>query len=423
MRPTTTDTVIIGAGPAGLAMSKHLADRGLDHVLIERGAVAERWRSERWDSLRLLTPNWQTRLPGWQYQGDDPDGYMTMPEVIGYLTDYAAAIEAPVHTHTTVTSLEEAPGGYLITTDRGAWEAPTVVLATGACGRPVVPDFATALPDDLHQVAPSGYRNPDQLPTGGVLVVGASASGLQLAEEIHASGRPVTLAVGNHARLPRTYRGMDIQWWLDSIGTLDLRYDEVSDIGAMRAAPSLQLIGTPERRSLDLGVLLDQGVRVAGRLVDAGPDHVAFARDLTATVAEADRRLARLLNRIDSWVMGSSLSAEILPPDRPEPLDVPPGPEHLSLSASGISTIMWATGYRPHMPWLQVPVFDENGRLAHDGGVTPAPGLYALGLPFLRRRKSTFIDGFGVDAADIAAHLSRYLHESTPVRRGASNVH
>ena len=423
MRSESTDTVIIGAGPAGLAMSKHLGDRRIDHVLIERGAVAQRWRSERWDSLRLLTPNWQTRLPGHRYTGDDPDGYMTMPEVVAYFTDYARSIDAPVHENTTVTSVATtALGGYQVTTDQGSWTAPTVVLATGACGRPIIPEAAAALPDGLLQLAPKDYRNPDQLPEGAVLVVGASASGLQLAEEVHASGRPVTLAVGRHARMPRTYRGMDIQWWLDSIGTLDLRYDEVSDLAARRTAPSSQLIGTPEHRSLDLGALAGQGVRLAGRLIGAGPDHVDFADDLAVTTADADARLAKLLDRIDSWIDERGAAPEMLAPDRPAPLVVAGGPTRLGLAESRLSTVVWATGYRPHMPWLDVAVIGDDGQLAHDGGVTSAPGLYALGLPFMRRRKSTFIDGFGVDAADIASHLSRHLAESAKDSRGASHA-
>ena len=422
MRSDSTDTIIIGAGPAGLAMSKHLSDRQIDHVLVERGEVAERWRSERWDSLRLLTPNWMTRMPGYQYTGDDPDGYMTMPEVVAFLSEYARTIEAPVYENTTVTEVRREDGGYTVETDSGSLTAPTVVLATGATGRPIIPAAGSKLPDHIFQTAPNSYRNPDQLPDGGVLVVGASASGIQLAEEIHASGRPVTLAVGSHARLPRTYRGMDIQWWLDAIGTLDLRYDEVSDIDKMRAAPSLQLIGTPERRSLDLGVLAAQGVRIAGRLVDAGSDHVAFSDDLAETVAEADRGLTRLLNRIDSWIAGNRMGSEVLPPTRPAPLSIPDGPRTLGLSEHRISTVMWATGYRAHMPWLKVPVFDAKGQLIHNGGVLEPEGLYALGLPFLRRRKSTFIDGFGVDAADIASHLSRYLHETTNQTRGVAHV-
>lgn len=418
-----TTTVIIGAGPAGLAMSKTLSDRGVEHVLLERGAIAERWRSERWDSLRLLTPNWQSRLPGWEYQGDDPDGFMTMPEVVSFFSDYAALIDAPVHENTTVTAIRpRTEGGYIVETDRGDWSAPTVVVATGAFDEPTIPEFASGLPDHVVQLAPNAYRNPEQLPEGGVVVVGASALGLQLAEEIHGSGRPVTLAVGSHARVPRNYRGMDMQWWLDAIGTLDLRYDEVSDIEAMRAAPSFQLIGTPEHRSLDLGVLADQGVRIAGRLTGAGPEHLTFADELIDTVTQADDQLTRLLDRIDVWIEERGVGSELLAPDRPERLRLRSGPRRVAVSTENVATVLWATGFRPHMPWLQVPVFGAEGHLVHDGGVTAADGLYVLGLPFQRRRRSSFINGFGVDAADIAAVLSRHLHESVSGRKGASNV-
>ncbi|MCH8999888.1 MAG: NAD(P)-binding domain-containing protein, partial [Proteobacteria bacterium] len=223
----TTTTVIIGAGHAGLAMSRCLAERSIDHVVLERGEVANTWKTERWDSLRLLTPNWQSRLPGFGYQGDDPDGYRTMPEVIAFIDQYAKVISAPLRTHTTVTSVSRGDAGYLVATDRGDWQARTVVLATGACNIPRVPAVAAAVPPAIATLTPVQYRNPDLFEAGGVLVVGASATGTQLADEIHRSGRPVTLAVGEHIRAPRVYRGRDLEWWMDAAGGLDERYDEV----------------------------------------------------------------------------------------------------------------------------------------------------------------------------------------------------
>ena len=248
-------TVIIGAGQSGLAMSKHLTARSIDHVLIERGEVGNSWRTERWDSLRLLTPNWQSRLPGYAYEGDDPDGYMTMPEVVSYLERYAKASGAPVQSETRVSRVHRTDTGYEVTTDRGLWRCRTLVLASGACNVATVPALAAGLPRNLANLTPMEYRNPDTLPLGGVMIVGASATGVQLAREIKASGRRVVLSVGNHVRLPRLYRGRDIKWWMDVTGIMDVRYDAVDDLDRARRLPSLQLIGTPERVTIDLNTL------------------------------------------------------------------------------------------------------------------------------------------------------------------------
>jgi putative flavoprotein involved in K+ transport len=403
-----TDTIIIGGGQAGLAMSRCLLDRGIDHVVLERGRVAERWRSERWDSLRLLTPRWQSRLPGWRYRGVDPHGYMSMPELIEYLEGYAGSFAAPVQTGTTVRAVAPDPGGYCVSTDAGILRAPNVVIATGACDRPAIPAMAARLPGTIYQTAPTRYRSPRDLPPGGVLVIGASASGLQLADELQAAGRAVTLAVGSHTRLPRQYLGRDIMWWLDGAGMLDRRTDEVRDLAAARTEPSLQLVGRPDHRSLDLGVLLARGVRLTGRLVGVDGDLVSFADDLDDNLRTADARLARLLDRIDAFAAEHGLAG---PGERPRPIGPIRAPAGFGLRAAGIGTVIWATGFRRHYPWLRVPVLDRRGELRHDGGITPAPGLYALGLPFQRRRKSTFIDGVGDDAAaladDIAARVTR----------------
>src|SRR5213080_4589532 len=261
-----TTTVVIGAGHGGLAMSRYLSDRSIDHVILERSAVANSWRTERWDSLRLLTPNWQCRLPGYAYHGDDPDGFMTMPEVVAFITCYAKDIAAPVQTGVTVTSVRRTNGGYCVSTDHDEWKCPTVVLATGAFNVPRVPVVSEAVPVSVTTLTPMEYRNPDELAEGGVLVVGASATGVQIAHEIQRSGRPVTVAVGEHVRGPRMYRGRDIHWWMEAAGVLDERYDEVDDIVRARRVPSMQLAGSPERATFDLNALTGIGVKLVGRL-------------------------------------------------------------------------------------------------------------------------------------------------------------
>ena len=223
-------TVVIGAGHAGLAMSRCLADRSIDHVVLERGEVANSWRTERWDSLRLLTPNWQSRLPGYGYEGDDLDGFRTMPETIDFIKRYADVISAPVRTNTNVTSVGSIDDGYRVATDQGDWRCQTVVIATGACNIPRVPAVAEVVPSSIAMLTPMEYRNPDQLEPGGVLVVGASATGTQIADEVHRSCRPVTLAAGEHIRAPRVYRGKDIEWWMDVAGVLDDHYEEEDNL-------------------------------------------------------------------------------------------------------------------------------------------------------------------------------------------------
>jgi putative flavoprotein involved in K+ transport len=417
--PRTTEAIIIGAGQAGLAMSHCLAGHGLEHVLLERGRTAERWRSERWASLRLLTPNWMSRLPGgWSYQGPDPDGFMTMPEVIEHLEGYARSFAAPVETGTTVQAVRPVAGGYAVETDRGAWRARAVVIATGHCGLPAVPAMARDLPEHLHQITPSEYREPGQLPEGGVLVVGASASGVQLAEEIHRSGRHVTLAVGRHTRLPRRWRGRDIMAWMDRIGVLDESAEQVRNLAQARAQPSLQLVGRPDGRSLDLGVLHRMGVRVLGRLAGVSASTAHLAGDLAETTAASQRTLGRLLARI-----GPVANALGAPPEDPPPApDLPlETPARLDLAAEGIRTVLWATGFRRDYGWLRVPgTLDHQGEIIHQGGVTSAPGLYVLGLRFMRRRRSSFLDGVGVDAEALAWHLLGHSFASGPARRAAA---
>lgn len=409
------DAIIIGAGHSGLAMSHCLAARGVEHVILERAEVGNSWRTERWDSLRLLTPNWQSRLPGFTYDGEDRDGFMTMPEVIRFMQDYAERSQASIHTGTEVGRVCAAGGGYRVETNHGSWLARTVVIASGGFNIPLLPACASAAPAAIEQYTPHNYRNPDQLPEGGCLVVGASATGLQLAEEIHNSGRPVTLSVGEHVRMPRTYRGHDVQFWMDASGLLDERYDEVDDLVRVRHVPSPQLVGTPDGRTLDLNALTDSGVRLAGRLSTIRDDRALFSGGLRNVCALADLKMNRLLNTFDEWVDEQDDDPGKGPRERFEPtrLDSRSLLE-LDLDKGEIRSIVWATGFRPDYSWLDVPVLDRKGMIKHDGGVVEAPGLFVLGLTFLRRRKSSFIHGAEDDATDLANLLHAYLGNEQP---------
>lgn len=406
------DVVVIGAGHSGLAMSRFLSARSIDHVVFERGEVANSWRYERWDSLRLLTPNWLSRLPGYEYSGDDRDGYMSMREVVDFIDGYARFSCAPVNTRTEVKRIKKTENGYYIETSRGEWLASAVVIASGAFNLPIVPSLSAAVPDNVHQLTMRDYRNPDSLAEGGVLVVGGSATGLQVADEIQNSGRPVTLAVGEHVRMPRTYRGYDIQYWMDCVGLLDEGYDEVDDIHRARRVPSPQLMGSDERTMLDLNGLTQKGVRLAGRLAGIRDDQAQFSGSLRNVCALADLKMGRLLDAIDQWIDAHWTGAELESARRYETTRVSGSASlTLDLNRGEIKNIVWATGFRPDYSWLDVPVLDHKGQIRHDGGVANAPGLYVLGLPFLRRRKSSFIHGAGDDARELCSHLAAYLDE------------
>jgi putative flavoprotein involved in K+ transport len=404
-----TTTVVIGGGHAGLAASCFLSDRSIDHVVLERGEVANSWRRERWDSLRLLTPNWQSRLPGLRYEGPDPDGYMTVPEVIEFIEHFAKVSGAPVRTGVNVTEVRPAGDGYHVATSQGEFHCRTVIIASGACNRPSVPPLREAVPASVEQLTTFGYRHPGQLPDGGVLVVGASATGVQLAAELRRSGRPVTLSVGEHVRLPRTYRGRDVLWWMDASGVWDQRYDEVEDLTRARRLPSPQLVGTPERTTLDLNALASMGVELVGRWAAVRDGRALFSGGLRNVFSLADLKMERLLGTFDEWATAEGHDAEVGPVERFPATRVPESARlQLDLGGGEIAAVVWATGFRPDYGWLDVPVVDAKGRLKHEGGVVESPGLYALGLPVLRRRKSTFICGIEDDAREVIDHLARY---------------
>jgi putative flavoprotein involved in K+ transport len=406
-----TTVVVIGAGQAGLAMSWWLARRSIDHVVLERGEVANTWRSERWDSFTLLTPNWQSRLPGHGYEGDDPDGFRTTAETVAFIERYAERVAPPLRTHCPVTSVRSAGDGYEVVAADGTWHCKAVVLATGAFNVAQVPRLSEEIPSGIAQLTTAQYRNPGSLEPGGVMVVGAAASGAQIADEIHRSGRPVTLAVGEHVRAPRTYRGRDIQWWMDVTGLNDERYDEVENLRRVRSLSSFQIAGYRDRRNIDLNALTSLGVALVGRLAGVRDGKAQFSGSLRNLCELADLKQNRLLSTIDEWAAAHGVNDAVDPPHRPEPTGVIASPPlGLDLRRAGIRTIVWATGFRPDYSWLDVPVLDAKGNVRHDGGVvTEAPGLYVMGLPFLRRRKSTLIDGVGDDARDLSAHLASHV--------------
>jgi putative flavoprotein involved in K+ transport len=399
-----TDTVVIGAGHAGLAVSRCLAEREVPHVVLDRGQIGERWRTDRWDGFRMITPNWLSRLPGWAYAGPDPDGFMSAAGLVDHLVAFAGSFGAPVLTHTHVLRVQRTATGFEVLTNRGRWAARNVVVATGYHSHAKVPGVAAGLAPGIVQVTSAQYRSPATLPGGTVLVVGASASGVQIAQDIVRSGRPVLLAVGSHTRLPRRYRSRDILWWLDRIGTLDRTVD---DRATTVDEPSLQLAGP---RGIDLGMLQDAGVRLTGRLRAVNGTTAVFADDLADTIGAAQARLDRTLATIDRYAAAGWTAPG--PPDRPPPVTVPATPSTVDLQRAGVAAVVWATGYRPRYPWLAVPVLDRDGRIRHRRGVTDVPGLYAIGLRFQYRRNSTFVDGARHDAA----YLVDRITSARPVR-------
>ena len=371
-----TDTLIVGAGQAGLALSRELTLAGRDHVLVERGRVGERWRA-RWASLTLLTPNRLSRLPG-DAPPADPGGFMTRDELVARLDAYAASFAAPVVDRTRVLAVRRRGDGFVVDTDRGAWRARRVVVCTGAADRPQMPRVPGVVPRDVRSLHAAAYRSPAALPDGGVLVVGAGPTGQQIALELRRAGREVVLAAGRHARMVRRHRGIDAWAWLARIGELDRTIDEVPDPAAARRAASLVLTGARGGEHLDLGVLRDAGVVLTGRLLGCTGARARFAHDLRETAHAADARMRPLLVRFDAHAGARSAW--------PAPLLLDDGPAELDLRAAGVGTVLWATGFRRRYDWLPAGAAGPDGELVHRRGVTRVPGLLALGLPFQYRR-------------------------------------
>jgi putative flavoprotein involved in K+ transport len=410
-----TETVIVGAGQAGLALSRHLTWLGRDHVVLERGRIGSRWHDERWDSMTLLSPNWLNRLPG-APEPADPDGFMTRTEFAELLERYADSFGAPVLDGTDVERVVPAGRGFRVHTSGGSWTAVNVVVAIGDCDVPRVPPQARHLPPGVTSLSVRDYKRPASVGDGGVLVVGSGPSGQQVARELRRAGREVVLAAGRHGRAPRRYRGLDFWTWMEAIGMLDVSIDDAPDPEAARRTPSIALSGACGGVDIDLGLLQAEGVQVTGRLLGLSGSKALLADDLAVTALDADERMFGVLAEIDAHIDRTGIDA----PETPvATLALRAAPATIDLAQRGIRTVVWATGYGRDYRWLDVPgARSRDGELIQRRGATPVPGLYVLGLRFQYRRKSHFIGGVGRDAAEVARAISARRAVVGPRRGG-----
>ncbi len=397
------ETVIIGAGQAGLAMCYHLGRLGREHAVLERNRVAERWRSERWDSLFFQFPSWMMRLPGYAYEGSEPDGFMHRDGVVRFIEDYARRIAAPVRCGVRVTRLGQGTGSSLLAveTDGGTIEAANVVVATGPYQEPSRPSFAVDLSKAVYQTTANRYSNPDGLPAGGVIVVGSGASGYQIADDLLKSGRRVYLSVRRHRRVPRRYRGKDFGWWQEATGMLDRTTDSLPS----NFHPPL-LTGANGGKDSDLRVLESEGATLVGSLLRVDGNRLHFAADLEANLLEGDNGIVEFKRSVDEFIAEQGIQAPRDPPATPLARPLVPQILDLDVRAAGITSVIWATGYRNDFRWIDCPVFDDGGKPRHRRGITQVPGLYFLGLPRLHKVKSSFLWGSGDDASYLAQHIA-----------------
>jgi putative flavoprotein involved in K+ transport len=407
------ENVVIGAGHAGLCVSRALRDANREHLVLERGRVAERWSSERWSSFTLLAPNWHASLLGQDYDKGDVDGFMTRSQIVEYIQDYARSFGAPVRCGAPVTRLARAERTDRLRLHLGGQregqliEAATVVVATGGFQAPSVPRIAASLPPDILQLHSSRYRSPDQLPPGGVLVVGTGASGQQIADELYRAGRAVFLSVGRHKKAPRRYRGRDIVWWLEQLGVYDETVDSAEARRRVMSEPTNALSGANGGTVLDLHRFAADGVVLLGRLRGVSGAALRLGSDLRENLSAADRALAKLKTRIDQLIRQRGIAA---PAAEDDPfLSLSPSAirdrSTLDLRKERISTVLWATGYRNDLGWIDLPILDDHGEVIHRRGLTRERGLGFAGLRWQHKRRSHFIVGAAEDAAYVAAHL------------------
>jgi len=404
------EVVIIGGGQAGLALSSYLTQQGRTHLVLEQGRVGETWRSGRWDSFTLNTPNWMTQLPGFPYQGDNPDGFLPREDIVAYLEQYAASFNAPLRCGVRVTSVRQQPGGdgYLVEVEQMTFEARTVVLATGAFPTPKLPTASAALPLDIRQMHTSEYRNPQMLPSGAVLVVGTGQSGCQIAEDLHESGRQVYLSTSSCGRVPRRYRGKDSTWWLSKLGFFDRTLDQLASPNA-KFACNPHVSGNHGGHDINLSQFARQGMILLGHVQAVQGKQIILAPDLEENLAKADAFSAQITQGIDEYITKTGMEVEANRTTAEAPSNCASSTKPiltLDLQSAGISTIMWASGYKLEFGWVQIPVFDEVGYPIHQRGVTAFPGLYFLGLHWLYKTKSALLYGIGEDAAFIASVIA-----------------
>lgn len=397
----SVDVAIIGAGQAGLATSWHLSQAKVDHVVLEAGRVAETWRTRRWDSFCLVTPNWSVLLPGANYDGPDPDGYMPLAELVDYFQSWANSFDAPVEEVSPVTSLEADDGGFLLSLPSGELKARTVVVASGAFQRPHRPAGAESLPNDVVQLFAEEYRNPEALPPGAILVIGSGQTGCQLAAELHESGRKVFLACGRCPWVPRRLEGRDIVRWVAESGFLDRTPDQLPSPMA-RLVGNLQATGHGGGHDLHYRVLHEMGVELLGRYIGAEGSKVRFADDLGASVDFGDARMADLLKFFEAYCAGIGAA----PPhfEMPPPLRIETRAA-LDVKHDAIAAVIWTSGYRPDYGWVKLPVFDDMGFPVQTNGRTNAPGLYFMGVHWLRKNKSSILYGVGEDSEVVSRHI------------------
>jgi len=389
-------------------MSYHLRQRGREHVILERRRVAERWRAERWDSLRFLLPNRWLELPGKSYAGTDPDGFVHHSEVLRFVLDYATEIQAPVRTGVEVTSLsrDEDSGSYSLETSDGPIKARHVVIATGPFQRTLIPDFAREIPPSVTQIDATRYRNPEQLPPGAVLVVGSGNSGCQIADELLRSGRQVFLAVSRHTRVPRRYRGRDVIWWYENLGWFDVPIDSFP---GRRQPPTTIMTGVDGGFDLSPRYLGKAGATLVGRVLGITDGTLVLADDAAAVLAAADKSCAGYIEAADAWAAGPGKGFDLGPKDSPPPLLPFPvdNIRGLNLREENIGSIIWSSGYGFSFDWVKLPIIDANGLPIQQRGVTACPGVYFLGLHWMQTFRSAILAFVGRDAAYLADHMDR----------------
>ncbi|MGB0213523.1 MSMEG_0569 family flavin-dependent oxidoreductase [Algiphilus sp.] len=419
-RPRTPlEVAVIGGGQAGLSISWFLTRAGIDHRVFERHAPGHEWRTNRWDSFCLVTPNWQCRLPGFPYPGDDPHGFMLRDEIVAYIETYAASFDPPLRTGVTVERVRPAGDGFDIDTSEGPYRAAQVVAATGGYHRPRIPRLAHALPEGIEQLHSSEYRAPEQLPEGEVLVVGTGQSGCQIAEDLHLAGRRVHLSVGSAPRSPRFYRGRDVTDWLTDSGYYAISIDRHPQGEAVREKTNHYLSGRGGGREIDLRVFATQGMQLYGRLQDVEGGALRFRPDLAANLDRADASAEAIKRTIDDYIAANGIDAPTEPPYR-RVWEPDAEPASLDLRAAGITTVIWCTGFDADFGWLQAPVFDGRGEPVHKRGVTPVPGVYFLGLPWLHTWGSGRFSDVGDDAEHLFAHIqARARTRQTPLSMSA----